>query len=65
MAYEKAKTDVQNMNEEGVALHLRNALIKLMENLVYDKGYQYAHDSKDKVLNMQCLQENLKDTQYY
>ncbi|BCZ49274.1 ATPase AAA [Clostridium gelidum] len=65
MAYEKAKTDVQNTIAEGVPLHLRNAPTKLMENLDYGKGYQYAHDSKDKVVNMQCLPENLKDRQYY
>ena len=65
MAYEKAKTDAQNTIAEGVPLHLRNAPTKLMENLDYGKGYQYAHDSKDKVANMQCLPENMKDRQYY
>lgn len=65
MAYEKAKKDAQNTIAEGVPLHLRNAPTKLMENLDYGKGYQYAHDSKDKVVNMQCLPGNLKDRQYY
>ena len=65
MAYENAKKDAQNTIAEGVPLHLRNAPTKLMENLDYGKGYQYAHDSKDKVANMKCLPENLKDRQYY
>lgn len=65
MAYEKAKNDAQNTIAEGVPLHLRNAPTKLMANLDYGKGYKYAHDSKDKVVNMQCLPENLKDRQYY
>ena len=65
MAYENAKKDAQNTIAEGVPLHLRNAPTKLMENLDYGKGYQYAHDSKNKVANMQCLPENLKDRQYY
>lgn len=64
-AYEKAKKDAQNTIAEGVPLHLRNAPTKLMENLDYGKGYKYAHDFEEKVVNMQCLPENLKDKQYY
>lgn len=64
-AYEKAKKDAQNTIAEGVPLHLRNAPTKLMENLDYGKGYRYAHDFEEKVVNMQCLPESLKDKQYY
>lgn len=64
-AYEKAKTDAQSTIAEGVPLHLRNAPTKLMAELGYGKGYRYAHDLEDKVVNMQCLPENLKDRQYY
>lgn len=64
-AYEKAKADAQNTIAEGVPLHLRNAPTKLMADLGYGKGYRYAHDLEDKVVNMQCLPENLKDRQYY
>lgn len=65
VAYGKARRDAQNTMAEGVPLHLRNAPTKLMADLDYGKGYQYAHDSRDKVSNMQCLPENLKDKQYY
>lgn len=64
-AYERAKTDAQSTIAEGVPLHLRNAPTKLMADLGYGKGYRYAHDLEDKVVNMQCLPENLKDRQYY
>ncbi len=64
-AYEKAKTDAQSTIAEGVPLHLRNAPTKLMAELGYGKGYRYAHDLEDKVVNMQCLPENLKARQYY
>lgn len=64
-AYEKAKADAQSTIAEGVPLHLRNAPTKLMADLGYGKGYRYAHDLEDKVVNMQCLPENLKDRQYY
>lgn len=65
MAYKKAAIDAQNTIAEGVPLHLRNAPTKLMEDLGYKKGYQYAHDLEDKVANMQCLPDNLKDHEYY
>lgn len=65
LAYGNARRDAQNTIAEGVPLHLRNAPTKLMEDLDYGKGYQYAHDSKDKVSNMECLPENLKDRKYY
>jgi putative ATPase len=37
----------------------------LMKNLGYGKGYQYAHDLENKVADMQCLPDNLKDRTYY
>ena len=36
-----------------------------MKDLNYGKGYQYAHDKKDKLTNMQCLPDSLKDRVYY
>ncbi|QDR81219.1 replication-associated recombination protein A [Sporomusa termitida] len=64
-AYENAKKDANSTLADGVPLHLRNAPTKLMAGLDYGKGYQYAHHAADKVTNMQCLPENLKDRQYY
>jgi putative ATPase len=64
-AYENAKKDANSTLADGVPLHLRNAPTKLMASLDYGKGYQYAHNVADKVTNMQCLPENLKDRQYY
>lgn len=65
MAYESAKRDATKMLAEPVPLHLRNAPTKLMQDLQYGKGYQYAHDTADKLTNMQCMPEALKDRQYY
>ena len=50
---------------EPVPLHLRNAPTGLMKGLGYGQGYQYAHDLEDKVADMQCLPDNLKDRVYY
>ena len=60
-AAEAAKTDVAS----PVPLHLRNAPTKLMKQLDYGKGYQYAHDEPDAVANMDCLPDNLKGREFY
>lgn len=65
VAYEKAKKDAKETISEGVPLHLRNAPTKLMSDLGYSKGYKYAHDFENKITNMQCLPDNLKDRKYY
>jgi putative ATPase len=36
-----------------------------MKQIGYGQGYQYAHDLENKVADMQCLPDNLKDRQYY
>src|SRR5215469_13421537 len=65
MAYAAVVSDVENTRNDPVPLHIRNAPTGLMKQLGYGKGYQYAHDLEDKVANMQCLPENLKDRKYY
>lgn len=65
MAYEQAKKDAVRQLAEPVPLVIRNAPTKLMKELEYGKGYQYAHDTADKLTNMQCLPDALLDRQYY
>lgn len=65
MAYEHAKRDAAKMLAEPVPLVIRNAPTKLMKELNYGKGYQYAHDTEDKLTNMQCLPDSLLGTTYY
>lgn len=65
IAYEKAKKDALTMLAEPVPLVIRNAPTKLMKELDYGKGYQYAHDTKDKLTNMQCLPDSLLGREYY
>ncbi len=64
-AYGSVQRDVEQTAADAVPLHLRNAPTKLMKNLGYGKGYQYAHDFDDKVTGMQCLPGNLKNRVYY
>jgi len=65
VAYGEASRDAMEHFAEPVPLHIRNAVTKLMKDLDYGKGYQYAHDSEDKLTNMQCLPDSLKDRVYY
>jgi putative ATPase len=65
MAYENAKKDALTQLSEPVPMVIRNAPTELMKDLHYGKGYQYAHDTQDKLTNMQCLPDNLLDREYY
>lgn len=65
VAYLMAKKDAIQQLDEPVPLVIRNAPTKLMKDLHYGEGYQYAHDTKDKLTNMQCLPDSLKNREYY
>ncbi len=64
-AYETAKKDAMKMLAEPVPLVIRNAPTRLMKDLHYGEGYQYAHDSEEKLTNMQCLPDSLLGREYY
>jgi putative ATPase len=61
-AAEAAKQEVA----EPVPLHLRNAPTKLMKDLEYGKGYQYAHDREDGIAEeMECLPPAHRGRRFY
>ena len=64
-AYEKAKADALKTQHLDVPLHIRNAPTKLMKELGYGEGYQYAHDFNMHLTPMSCLPDELKDATYY
>ena len=64
-AYGSVYEDIEKTAAEPVPLHLRNAPTGLMKHLGYGKGYQYAHDVEEKVAEMQCLPDTLRDRRYY
>ena len=66
VAYLRAKQDALTTMADPVPLHIRNAPTRLMKDLGYGKGYQYAHDVEGKVAaDMQCLPDALVGTEYY
>ena len=64
-AREACKEDMKDKKAEPVPLILRNAPTKLMKELDYGKGYEYAHNTKEKLTHMQCMPDSLKDRTYY
>ena len=65
VAYALARQDALSQLAEPVPLVIRNAPTRLMKELDYGKGYQYAHDTQDKLTNMQCLPDSLLGREYY
>lgn len=64
-ACEQAKADVRSLPAAPVPLQIRNAPTKLMADLDYGKGYEYAHDTEEKLTKMTCMPDCLADKTYY
>jgi putative ATPase len=64
-AYNAAAADAHTQAADPVPLHLRNAPTKLMKDLEYGKGYEYAHDEAEGVTGMDCLPPSLAGRKYY
>ena len=65
VAYRLASKDARETLAEPVPLVIRNAPTKLMKELNYGKGYQFAHDAENKLTTMECLPTTLIGKTYY
>ena len=65
IGYGMAKSDARSMLSEPVPLQIRNGVTKLMQDLHYGEGYEYAHDTEEKLTTMTCLPDSLRDKTYY
>lgn len=65
VAYRLASKDARETLAEPVPLVIRNAPTKLMKELNYGKGYQFAHDYDNKLTTMECLPPSLIGKTYY
>ena len=65
VAYDAATADVRDRPAEPVPLHIRNAPTRLMKDLGYGAGYQYAHDAPDARVDQDDLPDALRGRQYY
>ncbi len=64
-AINSALTDVKQGRDEPVPMHLRNAPTRLMSELGYGKGYEYAHDVPGHFVAAENLPEKLRNRSYY
>ena len=60
-----AAADVERHGPLPVPLHLRNAPTALMQELGYGRGYQYAHDHADQIVDHAHLPDALAGRRYY
>ena len=65
MAIEEALDAVRKQGDLPVPLHIRNAPTRLMKNLGYNKGYQYAHSYDNNFSPQEYLPDELSNTTFY
>jgi putative ATPase len=65
MAIENALGAVHQTGDLPVPLSIRNAPTKLMKNLGYGKGYQYAHGFEGNFVNTEFLPDEVKGSKFY
>lgn len=64
-ARNRAKKIIKQTGNLPVPLQIRNAPTKLMKELDYGKGYQYAHDSSDRLTTMQTMPDEISGAKLY
>ncbi len=64
-AYGRAKKDVEEKGALPVPLHIRNAPTGLMKDLGYGRGYRYAHDYPDALVDQSYFPDELGPQAYY
>jgi len=65
VGYGEAVHEVRQGDNPPVPLHIRNAPTRLMKDLGYGRGYEYAHDFEDQTAAMECLPDSLAGRRFY
>ena len=65
MAINEAMDAVRKHGDLPVPLHIRNAPTRLMKNLGYNQGYQYAHSYERNFSQQEYLPEEISNTTFY
>ncbi len=65
MAINKAQQLVRDTGDLQVPMQIRNAPTKLMKDLGYGKGYQYAHDHAGNFVAMEFMPKEIEGKQLY
>jgi putative ATPase len=61
----QVKEAIESTGSLPVPLHIRNAPTRMMKNMGYGRGYQYAHDHKDAYVPQDYLPDALKGKIFY
>jgi putative ATPase len=64
-AYIAVKEEIARSGHLPVPLHLRNAPTGFMKKIGYGKGYKYAHDYPDAIVDQEHLPEPLRGKRFY
>ena len=64
-AWKRAVDSAEGSGSLPVPLHLRNAPTRLMKELEYGKGYQYAHSRPEGVVTHRNFPEEMDEEEYY
>jgi putative ATPase len=64
-AYNRVRRDIERTGSLPVPLHIRNAPTRLMRDLDYGKGYRYAHDDAEGLVDQEHLPDELSGKKYY
>jgi putative ATPase len=65
VAFGRVQEEIRKTGSLPVPLHIRNAPTRLMRELGYGEGYQYAHDYEDAVVAQEHLPEELRGKRFY
>lgn len=65
VAAKAAKAEIAQSGTQPVPIHIRNAPTKLMKELGYGKGYQYAHDFDEAYVPQEYLPDTLRGKVFY
>jgi len=65
LGIDAALSEVRKSGALEVPLHIRNAPTKLMKELGYHQGYQYAHDFSSGYVQQEYLPERLQGRKFY
>ncbi|MEK6196094.1 MAG: replication-associated recombination protein A, partial [Deltaproteobacteria bacterium] len=64
-AYGKVAQTIDRTGSLATPLHIRNAPTKLMADVGYGKGYQYAHDYEDAFVAQEYLPKAIRNHRFY
>ncbi|GAB4130460.1 MAG: replication-associated recombination protein A [Ignavibacteriales bacterium] len=65
VAIDKALSEIKQMPDYSVPIHLRNAPTKLMKDIGYGADYKYPHDFNNNFVEQNYLPDEIKNLQFY